>query len=77
MTCRYENILLYLQKEEVATALNNLYAKAPREARNNLKNVSDKRFAKYKYVLLVLSYLPKPIISWIIPIANKVGRKEC
>ena len=73
----YENILLYLQKEEVATALNNLYAKAPREARNNLKNVSDKRFAKYKYVLLVLSYLPKPIISWIIPIANKVGRKEC
>lgn len=71
----YENILLYIQKEEVAIALNNLYAKAPKQARNNLKNVTDKRFAKYKYVLLALSYLPIPIMSIILPIANKIGRK--
>jgi len=71
----YKNILLYIQKEEVAIALNNLYAKAPKQARNNLKNVTDKRFAKYKYVLLALSYLPIPIMSIILPIANKIGRK--
>ena len=73
----YENILLYLQKEEVATALNNLYAKSPKAARQNLKNITDKRFAKYKFALLALSYLPKPIMSWILPIANNVGRKGC
>ena len=71
----YENILLYIQKEEVAIALNNLYAKAPKEARKNLKNVTDKRFAKYKYALLALSYIPIPITSKILPIANKIGRK--
>ena len=71
----YENILLYIQKEEIAIALNNLYAKAPKQARKNLKNVTDKRFAKYKYVLLALSYLPIPIMGRILPIANKLGRK--
>ena len=71
----YENILLYIQKEEVAIALNNLYAKAPKQARKNLKNVTDKQFMKYKYVMLVLSYLPIPILSRILPLANKIGRK--
>lgn len=71
----HENILLYIQKEEIAIALNNLYAKAPKQARNNLKNVTDKRFAKYKYVMLALSYLPIPIMSRILPIANKIGRR--
>ena len=71
----YENILFYLQKEEIAIALNNLYAKSPRDARNNLRNVTDKRFAKYKFVLSVLSYLPKPVLSRILPIANRIGRK--
>ena len=71
----YENILLYIQMEEVAIALNNPYAKAPKQARKNLMNVTDKRFAKYKYVLLSLSYLPIPIMSRILPIANTLGRK--
>lgn len=71
----YENILLYIQKEEIAIALNNLYAKAPKQARKNLKNVTDKRFAKYKYVLLALSYIPIPIMDRILPIANSIGRK--
>ena len=71
----YENIVFYLQKEEVAIALNNLYAKAPKAARRNLKNVTDKRFAKYKFVLTVLSYLPMLVMSWILPIANRIGRK--
>ena len=71
----YENILIYIQKEEIAIALNNLYAKAPKQARNNLRNVTDKRFAKYKYVMLALSYLPIPIMSRILPIANKIGRR--
>ena len=71
----YENIQLYLQKEEIAIALNNLYAKAPKAARRNLRNITNKQFVKYKAVLFVLSYLPIPVMSWILPIANKMGRK--
>jgi len=71
----YANILLYIQKEELATALNNLYALDPKQARVNLKRVTNSRFLKQKIGLSLISYLPINFQRLILPFAAKCGSR--
>jgi len=70
-----ENILLYIEKEDLAIALNNLYAHDPIQARVNLKRVTNNRFRKQKIGLTIISYLPKKFQTHILPFATKCGSR--
>ncbi|HJJ34500.1 MAG TPA: glycosyltransferase [Methanocorpusculum sp.] len=71
----YENIQLYIQKEELAIALNNLYALDPKQARVNLNRVTHSRFLKQKIGLSLISHLPINIQRRILPFAAKCGAR--
>lgn len=72
----YQNIMLYLQKEDVAMALNNLYAGNSKQARLNLKRVTDKTFSVQKVGLMAISYLPNFVRKRVLPIANRRARQK-
>lgn len=67
-----DDVQLYLQKENLAVAFNNLQALDKKIARNNLREVRDRAFCIQKIGLLVLSYFPDILISKGIPICSKL-----
>jgi len=70
-----ENILLYIEKEDLAIALNNLYAHDSIQARVNLKRVNNSIFWKQKIGLTIISYIPKKLLIYILPFATKCGAR--
>lgn len=67
-----DDVQLYLQKESLAVAFNNLQALDKKIARDNLREVQDPVFWMQKIGLLILSYMPDGVIRWGIPFCSKL-----
>jgi glycosyltransferase involved in cell wall biosynthesis len=67
-----DDVALYLQKENLAVAFNNLQALDKELARRNLQEVWDPAFRVQKFGLVLLSYLPSLLISWGIPVCSRL-----